>query len=103
MSMETVFHVVKDAMAALEQSINVLLANLDTSLLELNVKLHVNLTISEMDPMDAENVLILVNHAHPPLPVLHALKQETNQLTEFVTLVFIHAPTVLHMNNVLDV
>lgn len=101
--METVFHVLKDAMDVLDQLINVQLVNQDSSSLELNVKLHVNQTTSEMETMDAENVQILVNHAHQLLLVLHVLNQETNQSTEFVTHVFIHAPPVLLMNNVLDV
>jgi len=95
--------VLKDAMVVLDQLINVLPVNQDFSLPELNVKLHVNQTISEMEPMDAENAQTLVNHAHQPLPVPHVLNQEINQSTVFVTLVFTHVPTVLLMNNVLDV
>ena len=90
-------------MVALDQLINVLPVNQDSSLLEQNVKLHANQTISEMETTDAENAQILVNHVHQPLLVLHVLNQEINQLTEFVTLAFIHAPPALPMNNVLDV
>lgn len=90
-------------MVVLDQLINVLPVNQDFSLPELNVKLHANQTISEMEPTDAENAQTPVNHAPQPLPVLHVSNQEINQSTEFVTLVFTHVPTVLHMNNVLDV
>lgn len=90
-------------MVVLDQLISVQPVNQDFSLLELNVKLHANQTISEMEPMDVENAQTPVNHAHQPPLVLHVLNQEINQSTEFVTLVFTHVPTVLLMNNVLDV
>lgn len=86
-----------------DQLISVLPVNQDFSLPELNVNLHANQTISETEPTDAENAQTLVNHAHQPPLVLHVLNQETNQSTEFATLVFTHVPTVLLMNNVLDV
>ena len=86
-----------------DQLINVLPVNQDFSLPELNAKLHANQTISETEPTDVENAQTPVNHAHQPPLVLHVLNQETNQSTEFVTLVFTHVPTVLLMNNVLDV
>lgn len=90
-------------MVVLDQLISVLPVNQDFSLPELNVNLHANQTISETEPTDAENAQTLVNHAHQPPLVLHVLNQETNQSTEFATLVFTHVPTVLLMNNVLDV
>lgn len=86
-----------------DQLISVLPVNQDFSLPELNVNLHANQTISETEPTDAENAQTPVNHAHQPPLVLHVLNQETNQSTEFATLVFTHVPTVLLMNNVLDV
>lgn len=86
-----------------EQLINVQPVNQDSSLPEPNVKLHANQTTLEMEPMDAENAQILVNHAQTPLHALHVLKLEINQSTEFVTLVFTHAQLVHHTNNVPDV
>lgn len=90
-------------MVVLDQLISVLPVNQDFSLPELNVKLHANQTISETEPMDVENAQTPVNHAPQPPLVLHVLNQETNQSTEFATLVFTHVQTVLLMNNVLDV
>lgn len=101
--METVSHVPKDAMDVQDQLINVLLVNQDSSLLDPNVKLLVNLTSTEMEQTDAENVQILARPALMPLPVLHVLSQEINQSTVSAILAFIHAPPVLHMNNVPDV
>lgn len=91
---------VKDATVALEQLINALPVNQDTSLQEPNVKLHVNQTISEMEITDAENAQILARLAHQPLLVPHVSNQEISQLMVSATLAFIHAPLVQHTNNV---
>lgn len=94
---------VKDAVVALDQSINVQLVNLVISWLEQNVKPLVKLTTTEMVTTDVENAQIHARPVHQLLPVPHVSNHEINPSMVCVTLVFIHAPLVPPMNNVLDV
>lgn len=97
---ETVPHVLKDAVAAQTQSVNAQAASQDSSWLAPDVLPHAMLDSSETEIMDAENAQKLANHALLPLLAHPVLKPETNQSTESAIIVFSHALTVPHTNNV---
>ena len=99
-STETVPHVLKDAMAAETQFLNVLPVNQDSSWSEPDVLPLVMPDSSEMETTDAEDAQTHADHAHQPLLAHHVLKAEINQSTESATVVSSHAPTVHHTNNV---
>jgi len=102
-STETVLPALKDATDARPPSTNVQPVNQDTSWSEPSVSPHAMPVISETEPTDARNAQTLASHAHPPPPVPHALKPETNPSTVFVTTVSIHAHHAAHSKSALVV